>query len=198
MVLAFALVTFSNLIPGTKSVDWETKLQQFSNLFQRPQFPPFLMLLDPFCPHLCSLILKIYFGIVRRLVSSDDIFYQITKVLEFIAKKEGLQLPSGFATRIAEKSNRSLRRAILSFETCRVQQLSSLTPFINQWQFHLCFLWYLYGYRYPFTNNQAMPPMDWEEYVSEIASDIMKEQSPKRLGTICILLHINTIMFSDI
>ena len=42
-----------------------------------------------------------------------------------------------------------------------------------------------------------MPPMDWEEYVSEIASDIMKEQSPKRLGTICILLHINTIMFSE-
>ncbi|KAH9728631.1 Replication factor C subunit 3 [Citrus sinensis] len=48
---------------------------------------------------------------------------QIVKVLEFIAKKEGLQLPSGFATRLAEKSNRSLRRAILSFETCRVQQL---------------------------------------------------------------------------
>lgn len=58
-------------------------------------------------------------------------------MLEFIAKKEGLQLPSGFATRVAEKSNRSLRRAILSFETCRVQQLSSLTPFINQWQFHV-------------------------------------------------------------
>ncbi|KAK0601292.1 hypothetical protein LWI29_022863 [Acer saccharum] len=81
---------------------------------------------------------------------------QIVKVLEFIGKKEGLQLPSGFAARIAEKSNRSLRRAILSFETCRVQQ-------------------------YPFTSNQAIPPMDWEEYVSEIASDIMKEQSPKRL-----------------
>ncbi|KAH9784670.1 Replication factor C subunit 3 [Citrus sinensis] len=48
---------------------------------------------------------------------------EIVKVLEFIAKKEGLQLPSGFATRLAEKSNRSLRRAILSFETCRVQQL---------------------------------------------------------------------------
>ncbi|KAF7148203.1 hypothetical protein RHSIM_Rhsim03G0049600 [Rhododendron simsii] len=81
---------------------------------------------------------------------------QIVKVLEFIGKKEGLQLPSGFAARIAEKSNRSLRRAILAFETCRVQQ-------------------------YPFTSNQAIPPMDWEEYVSEIASDIMKEQSPKRL-----------------
>nr|GMD44888.1 replication factor C subunit 3 [Ipomoea batatas] len=81
---------------------------------------------------------------------------EIVKVLEFIGKKEGLQLPAGFAARIAEKSNRSLRRAILSFETCRVQQ-------------------------YPFTNNQAVPPMDWEEYVAEIASDIMKEQSPKRL-----------------
>ncbi|PQP95742.1 replication factor C subunit 3 [Prunus yedoensis var. nudiflora] len=81
---------------------------------------------------------------------------QIMKVLEFIGKKEGLQLPSGFAARIAEKSNRSLRRSILSLETCRVQQ-------------------------YPFTSNQAIPPMDWEEYVSEIASDVMKEQSPKRL-----------------
>lgn len=81
---------------------------------------------------------------------------EIVRVLEFIGKKEGLQLPPGFAARVAEKSNRSLRRAILLFETCRVQQ-------------------------YPFTHNQAIPPMDWEEYVSEIASDIMKEQSPKRL-----------------
>lgn len=51
-----------------------------------------------------------------------DALFQIIKVLEFIGKKEGLQLPSGFAARIAEKSNRSLRRAILSLETCRVQQ----------------------------------------------------------------------------
>ncbi|XP_039131043.1 replication factor C subunit 3 [Dioscorea cayenensis subsp. rotundata] len=81
---------------------------------------------------------------------------QIVKVLEFIAKKESLQLPPGFAARIASQSNRNLRRAILSFETCRVQQ-------------------------YPFTANQAISPLDWEQYVSEIASDIMKEQSPKRL-----------------
>ncbi|KAM0943569.1 putative AAA+ ATPase domain, DNA polymerase III, clamp loader complex, gamma/delta/delta subunit [Dioscorea sansibarensis] len=81
---------------------------------------------------------------------------QIVKVLEFIAKKENLQLPPGFAARIASQSNRNLRRAILSFETCRVQQ-------------------------YPFTANQAISPLDWEQYVSEIASDMMKEQSPKRL-----------------
>ncbi|XP_043695612.1 replication factor C subunit 3 isoform X1 [Telopea speciosissima] len=81
---------------------------------------------------------------------------QIIRVLEFIGKKEGLQLPPGFAARIAAQSNRSLRRAIMSFETCRVQQ-------------------------YPFTSNQIIPPMDWEQYISEIASDIMQEQSPKRL-----------------
>ncbi|GAU16314.1 hypothetical protein TSUD_299460 [Trifolium subterraneum] len=81
---------------------------------------------------------------------------QIIEVLQFIGKKEGLQLPPSLAARIAEKSNRNLRRAILSFETCRVQQ-------------------------YPFTDKQTIPPMDWEEYISEIASDIMKEQSPKRL-----------------
>ncbi|XP_064963899.1 replication factor C subunit 5 isoform X1 [Musa acuminata AAA Group] len=84
---------------------------------------------------------------------------QIIKVLEFIGKKENLQLPPGFTARIAAQSNRNLRRAILSFETCRVQQ-------------------------YPFTVNQALPPLDWEQYVSEIASDIMKEQSPKRLFSV--------------
>ncbi|XP_031474425.1 replication factor C subunit 3 isoform X1 [Nymphaea colorata] len=81
---------------------------------------------------------------------------QIAGVLEFIGKKEGLQLPVGFAMRVAAHSNRSLRRAILSFETCRVQQ-------------------------YPFTENQVVQTMDWEQYVSEIASDIVNEQSPKRL-----------------
>ncbi|KAJ6792289.1 replication factor C subunit 3 [Iris pallida] len=84
---------------------------------------------------------------------------QIIKVLEFIGKKENLQLPPGFAARVASYSNRSLRRAILAFETCRVQQ-------------------------YPFTANQAVPPLDWEQYVSEIASDVINEQSPKRLFSV--------------
>ena len=54
------------------------------------------------------------------------VFIQIVKVLEFIGKKEGLQPHPGFAARIAEKYGRSLRRAILTFDTCRVQQLRSL------------------------------------------------------------------------
>ncbi|KAK4736304.1 hypothetical protein R3W88_000001 [Solanum pinnatisectum] len=52
---------------------------------------------------------------------------EIVSVLEFVSKKEGLQFPQGFVARIVEKSSRNLRRAILTFESCRVQQLSSLT-----------------------------------------------------------------------
>ncbi|WRX24987.1 hypothetical protein QQP08_017474 [Theobroma cacao] len=107
------------------------------------------------------------------------------QVLEFVGKKEGLQLPSGFAARIAEKTNRSLRRAILSFETCRVQQLSSLLPFRDNFGVMetslVVFIRLPKKTTYPFTSSQAIPPMDWEEYISEIATDIMKEQSPKRL-----------------
>ena len=35
-------------------------------------------------------------------------------------------------------------------------------------------------FRYPFSPNQVAPPLDWEQYVSEIATDILSEQSPKR------------------
>lgn len=38
--------------------------------------------------------------------------------------------------------------------------------------------------------------MDWEEYVSEIASDIMKEQSPKRFDQIFSLLGWMSILVS--
>ncbi|XP_078437461.1 ATPase family associated with various cellular activities (AAA) [Wolffia australiana] len=90
---------------------------------------------------------------VRVSAPSEE---HIIKVLEFISKKENLQLPRGLASRIASHSNRNLRRAVLSLETCHVQ-------------------------KYPFTEDQAIPAMDWEQYVAEIASDVMKEQSPKRL-----------------
>ncbi|PON38246.1 AAA+ ATPase [Parasponia andersonii] len=112
------------------------------------------------CTYVCSNLKDIVMLGFRYFVSYNPII----KVLEFIGKKEGLQIPSGFADRIVEKSNRSLRRAILSFETCRVQQ-------------------------YPFTSNQTIPPMDWEEYISEIACDIMKEQSPKRLYQVRLKLY---------
>ncbi|KAL4200325.1 hypothetical protein AMTRI_Chr03g55840 [Amborella trichopoda] len=89
---------------------------------------------------------------------------QIVGVLRHIAKKEHLELPIGLATRIAVQSNRNLRRAILSFEACRVQQ-------------------------YPFTENQVVQTMDWEQYVAEIVSDIVNEQSPKRLYSVRLKIY---------
>ena len=42
--------------------------------------------------------------------------------VQAVCKKEGLALPAELAQRIAEKSGRNLRRALLMCETCRVQQ----------------------------------------------------------------------------
>lgn len=115
-------------------------------------------------------------------------------MLEFIGKKEGLQIPPGFTGRIAAQSNRSLRRAILLFETCRVQQLRFLAHIVDLYQLgslilfqyftcKLILVFCYFNFRYPFTSNQAIPPMDWEQYITEIASDILQEQSPKRCDT---------------
>nr|XP_048334108.1 replication factor C subunit 3-like [Ziziphus jujuba var. spinosa] len=54
--------------------------------------------------------------------------------------------------------------------------------------FQLCNLC-AYSYRYPFTSNQSISPIDWEEYISEIASDIMKEQSLKWLFQVRLKLY---------
>lgn len=81
---------------------------------------------------------------------------QVMEVLKTVAQNEGLSLPDAFAARLVSYSERNLRRALLGMEVCKVQQ-------------------------YPFTDNQQVSPADWEAYVSEIALDIMREQSPKNL-----------------
>lgn len=81
---------------------------------------------------------------------------QIVQVLQNVCKKEGLCLPLDLAKRIAEKSNRNLRRALLMCEACKVQQ-------------------------YPFTPQQDISVPDWETFLKETASKIVEEQSPRRL-----------------
>uniref|UniRef100_A0A0A9XZX4 Replication factor C subunit 3 n=2 Tax=Lygus hesperus TaxID=30085 RepID=A0A0A9XZX4_LYGHE len=81
---------------------------------------------------------------------------QITAVLQNICKKEGLTLPSELAEKIAQKSDRNVRRAILMCETCKVQQ-------------------------YPFTADQNVMEPDWQIYLRETAKIILSEQSPKKL-----------------
>ncbi|KXJ11265.1 replication factor C subunit 3 [Exaiptasia diaphana] len=81
---------------------------------------------------------------------------EISQILHFVCKKEGLSLPGELAKRIAEKSGRNLRKALLMCEACRVQQ-------------------------YPFTPDQSIQEADWEIYLKETAKQIVEVQTPKRL-----------------
>ncbi|KAM7426704.1 Subunit of heteropentameric Replication factorC (RF-C) [Porites harrisoni] len=81
---------------------------------------------------------------------------EICQILHNVCKKEGLTLPAELSKRIAEKSNRNLRRALLMCEACRVQQ-------------------------YPFTPDQVVQEADWEVYLKETAQQIVEQQTPKRL-----------------
>lgn len=81
---------------------------------------------------------------------------EVCSVLTSVCRKEGLLLPGELAKRIAEKSGRNLRKALLMCEACRVQQ-------------------------YPFSADQDIPDTDWEVYLKETANAIVSQQSPQRL-----------------
>lgn len=81
---------------------------------------------------------------------------QIAQVLQNIIKKEGLRISPQFAMRVAQQSGRNLRRAVLNLEACRVHQ-------------------------YPFTDDQIVQAPDWEQFIQELANEILQEQSPRRL-----------------
>ncbi|KAG8136809.1 hypothetical protein E2320_005366, partial [Naja naja] len=78
----------------------------------------------------------------------------ICTILSNVCKKEGLPLPQELARRIAEKSGRNLRKALLMCEACRVQQL-------------------------PFTPDQDISEADWEVYLRETANAIVSQQTPQ-------------------
>ena len=77
-------------------------------------------------------------------------------MLSTVCKKKGLNLPSQLAHRLAEKSRRNLRKALLKCEACRVQQ-------------------------YPFTTDQEIPETDWEVYLRETANAIVSQQRSQSL-----------------
>jgi len=83
----------------------------------------------------------------------------IVSILQNICRKECLSLPDELASRIAEKSNRNLRRAILMCEACRVRQ-------------------------YPFSSDQEIVEPDWEMFLRATANFIVQEQSPKKLAEV--------------
>lgn len=69
---------------------------------------------------------------------------------------DNINVPKQFADQIAEKSEGNLRRALLMLEASKVEQ-------------------------YPFKSDQEVKIPDWEKFITDIAKDIMEEQSPKRL-----------------
>ncbi len=64
-------------------------------------------------------------------------------------------MPTELAVRIANASDRNLRRSLLLAEVARVQH-------------------------YPFTSDQAIPLPDWQTFIAETAASILGEQSPRR------------------
>ncbi|KAJ3095378.1 Replication factor C (RF-C) subunit [Phlyctochytrium planicorne] len=81
---------------------------------------------------------------------------EINDVLKKIAKKEMIDLPPTFSTRIAEASDGNLRKALLMLEAARVR-------------------------KYPFTDKDEIVKTDWEAFIADMARYIAQEQSPKRL-----------------
>ncbi|XP_037027282.1 replication factor C subunit 3 [Bradysia coprophila] len=81
---------------------------------------------------------------------------EIVGILTATCKKESIALPHELAVRIANKSERNLRRALLMVEACKVQQC-------------------------PFTANQSISDLDWQLFLTETANQIILEQTPAKL-----------------
>lgn len=90
---------------------------------------------------------------LRVSAPSND---QITTLIKQTCKLEGISIPQELAVRIAKKSNRNLRRALLMAEAAYVAQ-------------------------YPFTNDQEINEPDWELYLRETARLIVQQQNVERI-----------------
>ena len=82
---------------------------------------------------------------------------EITNVLSQVAQKKGLVLPPELAANVARESSRNLRRALLMLEACHVQ------------------------HRDGFSKDQSVLQTDWELYISQLAVEITREQTPQRV-----------------
>ncbi|KAJ1630254.1 replication factor C subunit 3 [Pavlovales sp. CCMP2436] len=84
---------------------------------------------------------------------------QIAMVLHQTARKEALTLPNELAERLALQAHGNLRKALLTLEAARVTM-------------------------YPFDPKQEVKQADWEKYIDNIALEMLREQSPTKLGEI--------------
>lgn len=92
-------------------------------------------------------------GIRVAAPTHDD----VAAVLQTVARRQSLTLPEPLAINIARESSRNLRRALLMLEACHVQHRDGFQP------------------------DQPVQKTDWEVYLSQLAMDVTREQSPGRL-----------------
>lgn len=78
------------------------------------------------------------------------------EVLTEVSELEQFELPPAFAARVSLHSHRNLRKALLALEASKAAH-------------------------YPFTEKQEPQANDWELYITEIANDVISEQTPRRL-----------------
>jgi len=79
---------------------------------------------------------------------------EVQTVLQQVAKQEHLTVAPELLTRIADKANRDMRRAVLMLESIHAQGSA-------------------------FTKDSPIPAEGWEAAVGKIAAKILQEQSPK-------------------
>lgn len=78
----------------------------------------------------------------------------VQRILQKVAAAESLTLPPEFAFKVAEKSGRDLRRAVLLLESAHAQA--------NQ-----------------FSKDQALPQEGWDMAIEKVARKILQDQSPR-------------------
>ena len=88
----------------------------------------------------------------------------LADILKKIATKENFELPPSVAASIAHNSRRNIRRAIMMLQTLKLK-----TPNLNV--------------------NSVIPRPDYESFIAEIASDVVREQSPQNLRQIRTKLY---------
>ncbi|KAJ8567539.1 hypothetical protein K7X08_019747 [Anisodus acutangulus] len=84
--------------------------------------------------------------------------HEIMEVLIQIARKEDFELPMGFTAKIAAKSKKNLRRAVMALEVCK-------------------------AHNYPFVEDQPIS-IGWEEVVIELAAEILADPNQTRLFSV--------------
>jgi replication factor C subunit 3/5 len=112
-------------------------------------------------PLIGVLLCHIFLDLINLTCLSSQSKNQIASVLKTVARKESISLPDELAINLARSSNRNLRRALLMLESCHVTSRDDSGKTL--------------------TAKMTIPKTDWERYISQLASEIVKEQSPKRL-----------------